>query len=400
MQKKRHSLEFMRENTHLRLRTRLHQTLASIRNTATMAVHDFFQSQTFMHIHTPILTPLDCEGGGEVFAVTPQSDLQGKSESFFNGPAYLSVSSQLHLEMAASSLGRVYTISPCFRADPGSKDSTRHLAEFHMVEAEWAWPSVNSLAGLDSEVSLIDELGGLCRVSQDLIQSCVKKINDRHEGDLQYLHKELAIHYGHPIVSTQLESSDSYTTMSYTDTFNILKRRQDSRKVKFKTQLREWGQPLQSEHEKYLCSKVLDNKAVFVTDYPAECKPFYMKHNEQCVEDRQTAACMDLLVPQIGELIGGSVREDDLQALEAQLFKQFCTESKEEMSIESMNEEQQLKWAAWRKRYEWYLDLRKYGSVPHGGFGMGLERLLMHVTGIENIRDVVLSPRFRSRCQM
>jgi asparaginyl-tRNA synthetase len=402
-------------------------------------------------MHTPLLTSLDCEGGGEVFQVMPQPQDMGniEKENFFRGPSYLTVSAQLHLEMAATALSRAYTISPCFRADIGSEESVRHLAEFHMVEAEWAWPSLyppqslsqihrNQAALLENDhtnthiafkqdqassnvngsiscnqvhhsQALDDsqDLVGLLNVIQSMIKHTVQRILDRHDQDIEFIANELK-HLqpkSSPLTPKDIHNtylSNPFNCITYSEAIEILQSSQKKKKKIFKTAVKEWGQPLQAEHERYLCQEVFHGRPLFVIQYPQSCKPFYMRTTKHRSDGKgglrgETVECVDLLVPRIGELVGGSVREDRYTVLRANLEQMYFRDRHVSLESNAMADEHGLK--EWMKSYEWYLDLRRYGSVPHAGFGLGLERLLMALTGMENIRDVVLLPRFRSQCR-
>lgn len=343
------------------------------------------QSNDFVHIHTPLITSQDCEGGGEVFRVsvpkaTPSqpnnNDAQSaKPDEFFGEPAYLTVSGQLHLELAScGSMPRVYTLGPTFRAEPAH--TTRHLAEFWMLEAE---------------VSFMQELEQLCSLVEALIKSVSTDVLNKNTDDLAYF-SALAARED-PQLQGQKDwllqrlallsnSSGQFLRMTYSDAVETLLA--SGRDFKYPV---EWGKALQTEHERYLAEQVAKGP-VFVTDYPIVVKPFYMRVNGDAVVDgaterdlvasRVTVACTDLLVPRVGELVGGSMREDKAAILLARMKDSGLTEG---------------------GQYDWYADLRRFGSVPHGGFGMGLERLLMYLSGIQNARDVTLVPRYVGACK-
>ncbi|KAJ3413463.1 hypothetical protein HDV05_008032 [Chytridiales sp. JEL 0842] len=367
-------LEYLRELGHLRSRTRTFTSVLRIRNAAIVGIQNFFQSQQFLQVHTPIITSHDCEGAGEVFRVLSgesfSSHIQTALESanadattqpkeftapktpleFFGLPVYLTVSGQLHAELLASAVSRVYTLNPTFRAEKSL--STRHLAEFWMLEAEAAF-----LTDLDQLL--------------DLIEGCIKSVT---KYVLENCNEELQM------IWTSLEKKDHlknledimnapFARVTYTEAIEILLK-QEKKNWEYPVQ---WGLSLQSEHERFLAEEYF-RKPVFVTDYPADVKPFYMLNSPSSQPDnaRNTVACTDLLVPGIGELIGGSLREDNIELLEQKLIKAG-------LSLED---------------YQWYIDLRRYGSVPHGGFGLGLERYLLYITGLTNVRDVVPSPRW------
>ena len=348
LQKKRHSFEFLRSIAHLRPRTNSLGAVARVRSRLSHAIHTFFQERGFFHIHTPIITMSDCEGAGEMFSVTsldlenlPKHD--GKvdfRQDFFGRPANLTVSGQLEAEVYALALGNVYTFGPTFRAE--NSNTSRHLAEFWMVEPEMAF------CDLQRDIDLAEEFLKYlvrlalehCREDLDLFARFIDKtLYDRLEGVLA--HDFIRITYSEAI--TRLEDAN--------------------RSFEYPIQ---WGTDLQSEHERYLCEDVFQQPIV-VTDYPAAIKPFYMRIND----DNKTVAAMDILFPGIGEIIGGSQREERPDLLVSRM---------DAMGIP-------------RADYEWYLDLRRYGSVPHAGFGLGFERFIQFVTGMHNIREVIPFPR-------
>ncbi len=348
LQKKRHSFEFLRTIAHLRPRTNTFGAVARVRNALALAIHSFFQERGFILIHTPIITGSDCEGAGEMFRVTAfdldhvpmkngQADFQ---KDFFNQPAGLTVSGQLEAEIYALSMGDVYTFGPTFRAE--NSNTSRHLAEFWMVEPEMAF------CDLEGNIDLAEAF--LKHLFDHLLKNC--------EEDLNFFNRF--------IDSTLLDTletltSENYERLTYSEVINILSKAKQ--KFEFPVQ---WGCDLQAEHERYLTEKIF-NKPVVVTDYPREIKPFYMKVNE----DGKTVRAMDVLVPKIGEIIGGSQREDDYDTL-----------------LERIKETNLDPAAYW-----WYLELRKFGTAPHAGFGLGFERLVQFVTGLPNIRDVIPFPR-------
>ncbi|MCW5206386.1 asparagine--tRNA ligase [Desulfobulbus sp. F5] len=345
LQKKRHSVEFLRSISHLRPRTNAFGAVARIRSELNFAIHRFFREQGFFQVHTPIITTSDCEGAGEMFTVTALTAEQLRrpepfQQDFFGRRAGLTVSGQLQAEIFALSHGRVYTFGPTFRAE--NSNTTRHLAEFWMLEPEMAFCD---LAG-DMEVAeaLIKDLVGTvmnnCADELDLFERFVSK------GLLQKL---------------EAVQAQPFARMSYSEAVDAL--RTSGRQFDFPVQ---WGNDLQSEHERFLCEE-LAGRPVIVTDYPKSIKPFYMRLND----DDRTVAAMDILVPGIGELVGGSQREERLDLLAGR------------MTEAGLNLEE----------YSWYLDLRRFGSVPHAGFGLGFERLVQFVTGMGNIRDVIPFPR-------
>ena len=350
LQKKRHSFEFLRTIAHLRPRTNTQGAVARVRSALSLATHRFFEERDFLYIHTPIITASDTEGAGEQFLVTtldiakPPHLSDGGinyTRDFFEKPAYLTVSGQLNAEAMACALSDVYTFGPTFRAE--NSHTSRHLAEFWMMEPEMAFCT----------------LTGNMDVAESYIQAMIKTLLDHHAEDMeffdQFIEKGL-------IERLQNALSSSFARLTYTEAVEILKK--SSKAFDFPVK---WGIDLQSEHERYLAEDYC-KKPVFITDYPETIKAFYMRSNE----DGKTVAAMDLLVPKIGELVGGSQREDRLDLLEKK--------------IRAINLDPSDYW--------WYLQLRKYGSVPHSGFGVGFERLIQFATGIENIRDVIPFPRY------
>ena len=351
LQKKRHSLEFLREIAHLRARTNTFGAVARVRNRLAFSTHEFFQSRHFQYIHTPIITTSDAEGAGEMFQVTTL-DLSslaksGKepdySKDFFGKRAGLTVSGQLEAETYAEALTRVYTFGPTFRAE--NSNTTRHLAEFWMIEPEAAF------ARLEDNMALAEDF--LKHLFSAVLKDCAE--------DLAFFEN----HYEKGIIETlELVASSKFVHMTYTDAIKELEKAMSGgNSFEFKPY---WGCDLQSEHEKFLAEKAAKGP-VIVTDYPKEIKAFYMKLND----DGKTVRAMDVMVPRLGEIIGGSEREDNLGRLEKRI---------EEMGMDKAD-------------YSWYLDLRRYGSVPHSGFGLGFERLIQYVTGMVNIRDVIPYPR-------
>ena len=341
LQKKRHSDEFLRGIAHLRMRTNKYGAAFRIRSEAARAVHDYFHSQHFSWVHTPILTGSDCEGAGEMFRVTAlpagEKDL---SKDFFGRQANLTVSGQLEAEALALGLGRVYTFGPTFRAE--NSNTPRHAAEFWMIEPEMAFADLNDY--MDNAEAMIKY------VIRYVLDKCPDEINFFNS----FVDKGLKERLEH------VASSD-FARVSYTDAVKILEENND--KFDFKVY---WGCDLQTEHERYLTEQVY-KRPVFVTDYPKEIKAFYMRQND----DGKTVAAADCLVPGIGELIGGSQREERLELLENRI---------QELGMDP-------------KDYWWYCDLRRYGSCRHAGYGLGFERMVMYLTGVNNIRDVELHPR-------
>ncbi|QAT49280.1 asparagine--tRNA ligase [Caproiciproducens sp. NJN-50] len=349
LQKKRHSLEYLRTVAHLRPRTNTFSAAFRIRSAAAYAIHRFFQERGFLYVNTPLITGSDAEGAGEMFTVTsfdldrlPLSEA-GKvdfSQDFFGGHTSLTVSGQLEAECMAMAFGKVYTFGPTFRAE--RSNTQRHAAEFWMIEPEIAF------ADLDDDMEL----------AQDMIRDVIRSVMERCPDDLafcgQFIDKGLIDRLNH------VANSD-FARVTYTDAVEILKK--ENSRFEYPV---EWGTDLQTEHERFLTEQVFQ-KPLFVTDYPKEIKAFYMRRND----DGKTVAAVDLLVPGIGEIIGGSQREERLDLLE------------QRMKETGMNED----------AYRWYLDLRRYGGAKHAGYGLGFERLVMYLTGISNIRDVIPFPR-------
>jgi asparaginyl-tRNA synthetase len=348
LQKKRHSFEHLRTIAHLRPRTNTFGALARIRNSMSYAIHSFFQDRGFIYLHSPIITGSNCEGAGDMFSVTTL-DLQrvpnrdGKvdfREDFFGKPANLTVSGQLEAEIYALALGNVYTFGPTFRAE--NSNTSRHLAEFWMIEPEMAFYD------LKENLELAEEF------IKDILASVLENCRDDMAFLNHFIDKEL--------LATINDVIDKpFEHLTYTEAIEILSK---AKKV-FEFPV-EWGKDIQSEHERYLCEVVFKGP-VAVTDYPKEIKPFYMKVNR----DGKTVKAMDILLPGIGEIIGGSQREDDYDTLLNRI---------KEMNLDPAD-------------YWWYLDLRKYGTVVHSGFGLGFERLIQFSTGLANIRDVIPFPR-------
>ncbi len=349
LQKKKHSLEFLRTIPHLRCRSNTFNAVFRIRSETAFAIHSFFNQNGFLYVHTPIITGSDCEGAGAMFKVStldaknPPLDDQKNidySKDFFGRETSLTVSGQLEAEGMAIGLSNVYTFGPTFRAE--NSNTPRHAAEFWMVEPEMAFADIND--NMDVGESMIKY------VISHLLEKCPDELNFFNSFYDKGLIERL----------TKLKDSE-FGRISYTEAIEQLMKHNDEFEYKVS-----WGVDLQTEHERYLTEKIY-GKPLFVINYPKEIKSFYMRLNE----DGKTVAAMDMLVPSVGELIGGSQREERYQNLVARI---------EEMGLE-------------KRDYEWYLDLRRYGSVYHSGFGLGFERLLMYVTGISNIRDVTLYPR-------
>ncbi|NXQ51392.1 SYNM protein, partial [Catharus fuscescens] len=343
--KERHPLEYVRQFPHLRCRSNTLGALLRIRSEATAGIHSFFQDNGYVHIHTPIITSNDCEGAGDLFQIEVKAKESAEKTHFFNVPAFLTVSGQLHLEVMAGAFTHVFTFGPTFRAE--NSQSRRHLAEFYMVEAE---------------LSFTESLHDIMQVMEDLFKTVTSTVLSKCPRDVELFHKYIA-----PAQKLSKRLFSSSCRISYSEAVEILK--QAPQTFTFKP---EWGCDLQTEHEKYLvkhCGEV----PVFVINYPYDLKPFYMRDNED--GPQHTVAAVDLLVPGVGELCGGSLREERLPFLESRLQRLGLTDA-----------------------YQWYLDLRKFGSIPHGGFGMGFERYLQYILGVDNIKDVIPFPRFSHSC--
>jgi asparaginyl-tRNA synthetase len=348
LQKKRHSFEFLRTIAHLRPRTNTFGAVARVRNAVSFAIHTFFQERGFIYVHTPIITGSDCEGAGAMFKVTSLDleripTVEGRvdfSKDFFGSQANLTVSGQLEAEVYALALGDVYTFGPTFRAE--NSNTPRHLAEFWMVEPEMAF------CDLDGNVEL----------ATDFLKFVFSYVLDHCQEDMDFFKRFID-----PSCIETLEKliSQDFERLTYTEAVEIL----SNAKASFEFPV-DWGSDIQAEHERYLCEKVFQGPVV-LTDYPKTIKPFYMKVNQ----DGKTVGAMDVLVPKIGEIIGGSQREDDYNTL---------LDRMKELGINL-------------DAYWWYIDLRRFGSVPHSGFGLGFERLVQFVTGMTNIRDVIPFPR-------
>ena len=349
LQKKRHSVEFLRTMPHLRPRTNTFSAAFRVRSAAAYAIHRFFQEQGFVYVHTPIFTGSDCEGAGEMFRVTtldlnnvPKTE-DGQvdfSQDFFKRSTQLTVSGQLEAEAMALAFGKVYTFGPTFRAEESY--TPRHAAEFWMIEPEMAFADLN------------DYMNTAEAMTKYVIRYVLDTCPDEMAFFNQFFDKGL-------IERLELVANSDFGRITYTDAVELLKQHNDEFQYKV-----DWGTDIQTEHERYITEQVF-HKPVFVTDYPKEIKSFYMRANE----DDRTVAAADMLVPGIGELIGGSQREERLDVLEQRMAEIG-------MSTEG---------------YEWYLELRKYGTAQHAGFGLGFERLVMYLTGIPNIRDVLPFPR-------
>ena len=356
LQKKRHTVEFLRTMTHLRPRTNLFQAVFRVRSLAAYAIHSFFMERGFVYVHTPLITGSDCEGAGEMFQVTtldldnvPRTG-DGKvdySKDFFGKPTNLTVSGQLNGETFAMAFRNIYTFGPTFRAE--NSNTTRHAAEFWMIEPEIAF------------ADLKDDM----RLAEDMLKYIIAYVLEQAPEEMQFFNqfvdKVLLERLNHVLTS-------NFGHVTYTEAIELLEKHNDQFEYPV-----HWGSDLQTEHERYL-TEVVFKRPVFVTDYPKEIKAFYMKLNP----DGKTVAAMDCLVPGIGEIIGGSQREDDYETLRGRM---------QELGLKEED-------------YAFYLDLRKYGSARHAGFGLGFERCVMYLTGVSNIRDVLPFPRTVGTCEL
>jgi asparaginyl-tRNA synthetase len=349
LQKKGHTLEFLRDISHLRVRSNTFGAAFRVRNALTHAIHTFFQERGFLYVQTPIITTSDCEGAGQMFGVTtlnlqqPPRTAEGKTDwqqDFFAKPAYLTVSGQLEGEIFASAFSNVYTFGPTFRAE--NSNTPRHLAEFWMIEPEMAFY----------------ELEDNMRLAEEFLKNIIRYVLEHCREDLEFFNQFI----DKSVLPTLEHVAESnFGTLTYTDAIEQLKN--SGKTWEFPV---EWGNDLQTEHERFLSEEIF-KKPVIVTDYPKDIKAFYMRVND----DGKTVRAMDVLVPRVGEIIGGSQREERHDVLLTRLREAGLDE----------------------KAYWWYLDLRRYGSVPHSGFGLGLERMMMYLTGLKNIRDVIPFPR-------
>ena len=361
IQPKKHSFEFLRENAHLRVRTKTLSSVFRIRSEVSYAIHNFFNKNNFYYIHTPIITGSDAEGAGEMFRVTTLDSNKKNldfSEDFFGKETNLTVSGQLEAEALALGLGNVYTFGPTFRAE--NSNTSRHLAEFWMIEPEMAFYDLNDNMNL----------------AEEFIQNVIKHTYEKCKDDIVFLsdrlekeemskpkdqRSELSL-----IERIEFVINNNFKRVTYSEAFQILRNSKPNKKGKFKYPVNEWGIDFQSEHERFLVEKHF-KCPVIVYDYPAKIKAFYMRLND----DKKTVRAMDILFPGIGEIVGGSQREERLDILNER--------------VEALGIEKEELW--------WYLDLRKYGTVKHSGFGLGLERLILFITGMNNIRDVIPFPR-------
>jgi asparaginyl-tRNA synthetase len=372
LQPKKHSLEFLREIAHLRFRTNTFGSVFRLRNALSFAIHRFFQEQDFIYMHSPIVSASDAEGAGEMFRVTnldmnklPRNE-QGEvdyTQDFFGRSTNLTVSGQLEAELAALALGKVYTFGPTFRAE--NSNTARHLAEFWMIEPEVAFNELKENADL----------------AENMLKYVIRYAMEKHPDDIEFLDKRLAEEEAQKPMNERAEMglkeklefmlANDFERITYTEAVDILLNSPAYKKKKFQYDVT-WGIDLQSEHERYIVEKHF-KKPVIVTDYPKDIKAFYMRQND----DGKTVAAMDILAPGIGEIIGGSQREERLEKLEQRMH---------EMHIPT-------------EEMYWYLDTRRYGTCKHAGFGLGFERLVQFVTGMGNIRDVIPFPRTPKNCE-
>ena len=377
LQPKKHSLEFLREKAHLRFRTNTFGAIFRIRHALAFAVHQFFNEKGFVYLHTPVITASDAEGAGEMFRVTtlPIDGSAPKTEDgsidfkedFFGKSTNLTVSGQLEGELGAMAFSDIYTFGPTFRAE--NSNTTRHLAEFWMIEPEMAFHDIEDNMNL----------------AEEFIQYLIKYAMENNKEDLEFLDQRLAEEEKQKPQAERSEQGlldklhfvidNDFARITYTEAIAILLDSSHYKKKKFKYEVG-WGIDMQSEHERYLVEKHF-KKPVIVTDYPAAIKSFYMRLNDGCEQGKQTVAAMDILAPGIGEIVGGSQREERLDKLEARMAEMHIPT--EEMS--------------------WYLDTRRFGTVPHAGFGLGFERMVLFVTGMTNIRDVIPFARTPKNCE-
>lgn len=368
LQPKKHSLEFLRENAHLRMRTNTFGAVFRVRHHIAYAIHKFFHEEGYYYLHTPIITGSDAEGAGEMFRVTtldlknPPLTEEGAinfKEDFFGKETNLTVSGQLEAEVGAMSLGKVYTFGPTFRAE--NSNTTRHLAEFWMIEPEIAF------AAIEEDMDLAEDM--LKYVIRYVVEHCPEELKFLEQRIVQE-DKNKPQQDRQPmdlLEKLQFILEHDFERITYTEAIRILKNSKPNKKKKFNFVIEDWGADLQSEHERYLVEKHF-KRPVIIYNYPKDIKAFYMRLND----DDQTVAAMDILFPGIGEIVGGSQREERLEVLQSRMA---------EMNVP----EEELMW---------YLDLRKFGTAPHAGFGLGFERLVQFITGMTNIRDVIAFPRY------
>ncbi len=373
LQPKKHSLEFLREIAHLRFRTNTFGAVFRVRNTLSFAIHQFFNEKGFLNLHTPIITSSDAEGAGEMFHVTnfdisnPPKDENGQidyKQDFFGKPANLTVSGQLEGELAALAFSDIYTFGPTFRAE--NSNTTRHLAEFWMIEPEMAFSDLNDNMNLAEEM-LQYVINYALKTNHDDIEFLNQRLLEEEKQKPQNERSEFSL-----IEKLNFCLENNFERITYSQAFDILRECNHNKKKKFNYLIDKWGVDLQSEHERYLVEKHF-KKPVILIDYPKEIKSFYMRQND----DGKTVAAMDILFPGIGEIVGGSQREERLEKLETRM---------DELGIP-------------KDELYWYLDTRRFGSCPHAGFGLGFERLVLFVTGMTNIRDVIPFPRTPKNCE-
>ena len=367
IQPKKHSFEFLRDNAHLRVRTKTISSVMRIRSELSYAIHKFFNENNFYYVHTPIITGSDAEGAGEMFRVTTLNlnkvpkDSDGKidfTKDFFSKETNLTVSGQLEAESMALGLGKVYTFGPTFRAE--NSNTSRHLAEFWMIEPEMAFYE------LDDNINLAEQfIKYIIKYVYDKCKNEIVFLSNRLEKEEQNIPKNERNDFSLEERINFVINND-FVRITYSEAFDILKNSKPNKKGKFKFPLNEWGVDFQSEHERFLVEKYFKCPVV-VYDYPSKIKAFYMRMND----DKKTVKAMDILFPGIGEIVGGSQREERIDVLKER--------------IKSLNIDEKELW--------WYLDLRKFGTVKHSGFGLGLERLILFITGMGNIRDVIPFPR-------
>lgn len=373
LQPKKHSLEFLREIAHLRFRTNTFGAVFRVRNALAFAVHQFFQQKNFVYMHTPIITSNDAEGAGEMFHVTnfdikntplDESGAIDYRQDFFGKHTNLTVSGQLEGELAAMAFGDIYTFGPTFRAE--NSNTARHLAEFWMIEPEMAFADLNDNMNLAEEMLKYVINYSLEKCKED-IEFLSTRLFEEEKQKPQNERSELTL-----LEKLNFCLGNNFERITYTQAIDILKESSHNKKKKFQYLINEWGVDLQSEHERYLVEKHF-KKPVILTDYPKNIKAFYMRQND----DGTTVRAMDILFPGIGEIIGGSQREERYDLL---------TKRMEEMNIPA-------------NELDWYLDTRRFGTCPHAGFGLGFERLVLFVTGMTNIRDVIPFPRTPKNCE-
>ncbi len=373
LQPKKHSLEFLREIAHLRFRTNTFGAVFRVRNTLSFAIHQFFNEKGFLNLHSPIITSSDAEGAGEMFHVTnfdisnPPKDENGQidyKQDFFGKPANLTVSGQLEGELAALAFSDIYTFGPTFRAE--NSNTTRHLAEFWMIEPEMAFSDLNDNMNLAEEM-LQYVINYALKTNHDDIEFLNQRLLEEEKQKPQNERSDFSL-----IEKLNFCLENNFERITYSQAFDILRECNHNKKKKFNYLIDKWGVDLQSEHERYLVEKHF-KKPVILIDYPKEIKSFYMRQND----DGKTVAAMDILFPGIGEIVGGSQREERLDKLETRM---------DELGIP-------------KDELYWYLDTRRFGSCPHAGFGLGFERLVLFVTGMTNIRDVIPFPRTPKNCE-